>query len=108
MQIAATSWAEYGDTLVRSGWLFVPQLTESHSVAFFKIHISDNGHGYIHIVDVANPPHNIWLTTQTGFRREDKFHHRTHATDLWQFTWKSEETFNQQWQRDSTLNVLGG
>ncbi len=91
MEIAATDWAQYGSTLVKSGWLFIPQLTESHAVAFFKIHISSNGQGYIHIVDVASPSHNIWLATQARFMQEKEFHHLTHATDVWQFTWKLEE-----------------
>jgi hypothetical protein len=102
LEIAATNWAKYGNTLVRSGWLFIPQLTESHAVAFFKIHISADGQGYIHLVDVANPPHNIWLTTQAGFRQEKVFHHRIYPVDLWQFTWKSEEIVS-----SNSTSILG-
>lgn len=88
LQISATAWAEYGSGLVRSGWLFVPQLTESHAVAFFKLHLSSNGQGYIHLVDVANPVHNIWITTRTGFRQEKEFHFLGYPTDVWEFSWK--------------------
>ena len=31
LEIAATGWAEYGSTWVRSGWLFVPQLARTYN-----------------------------------------------------------------------------
>lgn len=88
LEVAATQWAEYGSGWVRSGWLFVPQLSESHSVAFFKVHVLGDGKGYIHIADVADPIHSIWLATRAGFRREQEFHYAAHPSDIWDFTWK--------------------
>jgi len=89
LRIAATAWAEYGTSgWVRSGWLFIPQWTVSHAVAFFKVHISEDGTGYIHIVDVSDPMHTIWLTTRTGWKKEDKFDYNCHSADLWRFSWR--------------------
>lgn len=73
---------------MRSGWLYVPQWTESLSVAFFKVHISELGAGYIHLVDVASPKHTIWLKTQTGYSNEKEFHYLSFPTDVWEFTWR--------------------
>jgi hypothetical protein len=89
LKLAAVDWSRYGTiTYVRSGWLYVPQWTESHSIAFFKIHIGDMGAGYIHIVDVAAPEHTIWLETQTGYRNKKEFHYLNFPTDVWEFTWR--------------------
>ena len=89
LMIVASEWASYGISgEVRSGWLFVPEWTESHAVAFFKIHIQDEGDGYIHIVDASHPVHTIWLTTETGFRIEKEFHYATRPTDIWRFVWQ--------------------
>lgn len=92
LKIAAIDWAEYGTIgKVRSGWLYVPQLTTSHSVAFFKLHINDDGTGYIHLVDVASPPHPIWLETEAGYRNEQNFHYdnkQAQAYDVWFFDWR--------------------
>jgi hypothetical protein len=89
LKIAATGWAEYGTSgLVRSGWLFIPQWTASHAVAFFKVHVSEEGSGYIHIVDVADPIHTIWLTTKTGWKQEESFHYLAHSAALWRFVWQ--------------------
>ncbi|MCB9079009.1 MAG: hypothetical protein H6631_15500 [Anaerolineaceae bacterium] len=92
LKVAAIDWAEYG-TLgkVRSGWLYVPQLTASHSVAFFKLHLRDDGTGYIHLVDVASPVHPIWLETQAGYKNKQYFHYDgqgAKAFDWWEFRWK--------------------
>jgi hypothetical protein len=92
LRIVATDWAEYGTFgWVRSGWLFIPQWTTSHAVAFFKVHVSEDGEGYIHIVDVADPRHPIWLTTTTGWRKEKEFHYVGHPVDVWFFTWEGAE-----------------
>jgi hypothetical protein len=89
LRLAAIDWARYGRLgKVRSGWLYVPQWTTSHAIAFFKIHISDDGAGYIHIVDVAHPQHTIWLRTETGHHKEQNFHWISLATEVWNFTWK--------------------
>jgi hypothetical protein len=93
LQLAAIDWAEYGPLVqVRSGWLFIAQWTESHAIAFFKIQVSYQGAGYIHLVDVAHPKHTIWLKTATGYYREQEFHWSSSATDLWEFTWKETRT----------------
>lgn len=89
LKLAAVEWARYGTlSQVRSGWLYIPQWTESHSVAFFKIHVADEGAGYIHIVDVAAPTHTIWLKTQTGYSHEKDFHYLNYPTAVWEFTWR--------------------
>jgi hypothetical protein len=92
LKVAAIDWAEYGSAgKVRSGWLYVPQLTASHSVAFFKLHIRDDGTGYIHLVDVASPVHPIWLETQIGYRNEQYFHYDNvgaRAFYVWDFEWR--------------------
>lgn len=89
LKIAAVDWIGYGQNgFVRIGWLYVPQFTESHAIAFFKIHISNEGAGYIHITDVAHPAHVIWLRTQSGFYKEREFHFLQAPTVVWEFTWK--------------------
>ncbi len=92
LKVAAIEWAEYGTGgKVRSGWLYVPQLTAGHSVAFFKVHIRDDGTGYIHLVDVASPVHPIWLETRVGYRNEQYFHYDNvgaKAFDWWNFNWE--------------------
>ncbi len=90
-RIVATKWAEYGESWVRSGWLFIPQWTENHAIAFFKIHAYDVGVGYIHLVDVSDPKHTIWLTTETGFKKEGEFHYIMHPSDTWEFVWREQE-----------------
>ena len=87
LRIVATEWVQYGASLARSGWLFIPQWTESHAIAFFKIHVLDDRKGYIHIVDVSDPTHIIFLATGTGFRMEKEFHYAAHPTDVWDFVW---------------------
>jgi len=89
LKIIAAGWEPYGTSgKVRSGWLYVPQLTASHAVTFFKIHISNDGKGYIHLVDAAHPIHPIWLRTRTGSHTEKEFHYISHPTDIWHFVWK--------------------
>jgi hypothetical protein len=91
LKIVAADWVEYGvASWVRSGWLFVPQWTTSLAITFFKIHIVENGQGYIHLVDAAEPPHFIWLKTDAGFHMEKGFHYAAHVADLWEFTWKDD------------------
>jgi hypothetical protein len=86
LQIVAHNWADYGGVgWVRSGWLFIPQWTPSHAVAFFKIHVLEDGTGYIHLVDVSHPAHTIWLVTRDGLKFEDEFHYITHPAEVWQF-----------------------
>jgi hypothetical protein len=96
LKLAATDWVEYGiQRKVRSGWLYIPQWTESHAITFFKIHIfengPENGENYIHLVDTAAPVHTIWLRTQAGDHIEQEFHFGGDialATDVWHFKWR--------------------
>jgi hypothetical protein len=87
LKIIATPWAEsFTDVgYVMSGWLFAPELTFNHAVAFFKIHLTNDRDGYIHIADVAHPPHNIWLSTDVETIREEEFHYTDHPTAMWHF-----------------------
>jgi hypothetical protein len=89
LQALAIGWTEYGDTLVKSGWLYIPQWSQCHAIAFFKIHIRNNGTGYIHIVDASHPMHTIWIETEIGFRKEQGFDYIAHATTIWDdLRWK--------------------
>ena len=89
LRIVATEWTDYGtNRQIRSGWLFIPQWTANHAITFFKIHIYDNGTGYVHIVDTTDPAHPVYLTTSTGLRFEKSFHYLSHPGDTWQFTWR--------------------
>lgn len=87
LKMAATQWAQYGGSKVCSGWLFISQLTESHAVTFFKIHVSTDGKGYVHLTDVSHPAHLIYLSTTFGFYKEKEFHFQAAPMDIWHFTW---------------------
>lgn len=90
LEVAAADWTSYGqNAFVRVGWLYIPQYSASHAIAFFKLHVSMEGAGYIHITDVAHPAHLIWLQTESGFRREKTFHYRDSPSDVWEFAWKN-------------------
>lgn len=88
LSVVATEWTLYGQTLVRSGWLFIPQWTANHALAFFKIHVQEDGTGYIHIVDAAAPAHSIHLLTSSGDMLQGEFHFRDHPATIWTFTWR--------------------
>jgi hypothetical protein len=93
LQAISAGWQRYGSSgWVISGWLFTPAAPESHAVAFFKIHLFDDGSGYGHILDASNPVHTVWLGTRTGFRREERFcwdqDPDVRRTDLWRFRWQ--------------------
>jgi hypothetical protein len=75
LRIAATEWTPYGsDREIRSGWLFIPQWTANHALTFFKIHTYSVGEGYIHIADVTEPAHPVYLSTEAGDHLEMSFH----------------------------------
>ena len=86
--VAATEWTPYGQSQVRSGWLYIPQWTANHALAFFKIHVHEDGTGYIHIVDAADPVHSIHLLTSAGDIQKDEFHYLDNPAALWTFSWK--------------------
>jgi len=92
LKVFATDWEEYGNGWVKSGWLYMPRRTEKHAIAFFKVHTFQDGNGYIHILDSANPIHIIWLQTDSGFSKEQAFcwsgEEKSLRTDLWKFTWR--------------------
>lgn len=81
LEVVASDWARFRNV----GWV-------SHAIAFFKIHLGDNGKGYIHILDAANPVHTIWLKTDAHFEREQEFcwneDKSVQTTALWEFTWQ--------------------
>lgn len=91
LEIVASPWARYGDKgRVISGWLYAsPYFDVSHAVAFFKLHLREDGTGYIHILDSSNPVHTIEMTTETGFHRKEEFcwdcDPEVHRTSLWEF-----------------------
>lgn len=93
LRFLSSEWTRYGSIgWVKSGWLYCPPyFGVSHAVVFFKVHISDDGKGYIHLNSVANPKHNIWLETQAGFRQDGIFGWNggnDQRIALWQFYWK--------------------
>ncbi len=109
LEVVASDWARFRNAgWVRSGWLYKPDgfkeqtvtivssllqdSNVSHAIAFFKIHLGDNGKGYIHILDAANPVHTIWLKTDAHFEREQEFcwneDKSVQTTALWEFTWQ--------------------
>jgi hypothetical protein len=93
LEVLAADWVDYLENgRVISGWLYISGTTISHAVTFFKIYLDKNGTGYIHILDAANPPHMVWLSTNTGDRHEKEFCwdgvFGVERTDLWKFTWK--------------------
>lgn len=88
LRIAATEWTAYGrQREVRSGWTFIPQWGASHAITFFKIHVYDVGEGYIHIVDVTEPAHPVYLATAAGTRQEMDFHYTENPSAVWGFIW---------------------
>jgi hypothetical protein len=91
MSVVATEWTPYGETQVRSGWLYIPQWTANHALAFFKIHVYGDGTGYIHIVDVADPAHTIHLLTSSGEMLKGSFHYLDDPAALWTFNWRQSE-----------------
>ncbi len=77
---------------VKSGWLFSdPPGWTPNALVFFKIHISNDGNGYIHIASFANPEHVVWIETGVGFKRQEKFcwdNPKIQRTAIWDFNWK--------------------
>ncbi|MFN8463917.1 MAG: hypothetical protein U0X20_00140 [Caldilineaceae bacterium] len=88
--VAATEWTLYGQSQVRSGWLYIPQWTANHALAFFKIHVQEDGTGYIHIVDAADPVHSIHLLTSSGDIQKGEFHYCSNPAAVWAFAWKQD------------------
>lgn len=94
LRLVATDWRRWRDTgRVKSGWLYCPAYSGiGHAVAFFKIHLGDDGNGYIHILDASHPSHTIWARTETDYRYEKRFGWNESSgvqrTDLWRFRWK--------------------
>src|SRR5207249_2132802 len=90
LYLVTSDWGQHREHIVvKSGWLYqkldIPGITmpsdvlqsfalsPSLAVAFFKIHLINNGSGYIHLLDAANPTHTLWLETDMGYRREEVF-----------------------------------
>jgi len=89
LKTVSSIWERYYyDGWVKSGWLYIsPQSGISHAVCFYKVHLKDDGSGYIHILDAANPSHKIWFETKTRFRKEELFSWSENNTALWHFRW---------------------
>lgn len=94
LELVSSEWAKYSDfSWVKSGWLYAGVHSGlSHAVAFFKVHLYDDGRGYVHILDSSNPVHAIWFTTKTGFQQEETFcwsiDPNVQKAALWEFSWK--------------------
>lgn len=94
LDIIASGWKRYGqDNSVRSGWLYSSTHNGvSHAIAFFKVHVFDDGRGYIHIQDAANPGHMLWLETAVSARHQELFcwdcPQQLPRSALWEFRWK--------------------
>jgi hypothetical protein len=91
---------QHQDAWVRSGWLYSNYNAGAYlAVAFFKINRSRDNTGYIHIRDVAGPPHVIWLKSPSPQHQQAIFHYTRvnilvnsivqPAVDAidWNFTW---------------------
>ena len=92
LECYSSGWTRFGSGWVKSGWLYTPKWTQNHAIAFFKILKEEDGTGYIHVCDVADPVHSIWLETSTGFRkREDLSWSGQPNTVLWKFTWQAHD-----------------
>jgi len=91
-RVAAGGWVRFGKGWVKSGWLYTPQRSCHCAEVFFKVHLLNDGRGYVHILSSANPIHTIWFETATGCRYEEKFcwseDDKVSRTALWKFTWK--------------------
>jgi hypothetical protein len=92
------------DGWIRSGWLYSNHNADAHlAVAFFKIYRSPDKSGYVHIRNVASPPHLIWLTAPSPTHQQALFHYtpaRILLNDLiqlttesadWLFLWENNE-----------------
>jgi tetratricopeptide (TPR) repeat protein len=92
LMLVGTDWQRFHNNgWVASGWLYTPdQLNKA--ITFFKIHLWDAGDGYIHLMDVANPKHTVWVETATNFRKEEEFcwdnDRSIQRTAKWEFKWQ--------------------
>lgn len=88
LRLVASPWTEYANGWVRSGWLFAPSWKVNHAVSFFKLHISSDGNGFIHLLGASEPDHTLRFTSEAGFNREEAFHYQTHPAAFWRFVWR--------------------
>nr|WP_139088711.1 hypothetical protein [Oscillochloris trichoides] len=89
----AANWVSYGEKrFVRSGWLYTPQWGQEHAITFFKLHVYEDGHAYIHIVDTADPVHYVQLETSIGYKVERQLHYNLYPTEILFFHWKEEQS----------------
>jgi len=109
----ASGWQAFGPGSVRSGWLFhayypepMPDHTFSpvdlwarnacHATVFFKLHVWNNGTGYIHLSSASDHVSNLTLQTACGDRVSGAFcagaeSEWQKATDIWHFTVERKE-----------------
>lgn len=87
-----SGWSQYTSTSkVKSGWLYRPNGGEDHAHAYFKVHLYDDGKGYIYLHGSANPEFSIWFSTDKGFYKSEKFCWKCNEgieRVRWQFNWK--------------------
>jgi hypothetical protein len=93
LKLVSSAWARWYDNgWVKSGWLYMPPKSDlSHAVAFFKVHLNDEGDGWVHILAASNTVHKIWLETDAGSREEHEFKWGDSLDALralWPFRWK--------------------
>jgi hypothetical protein len=91
--VIAGGWDRFLDIgWVNSGWLYDTGGATSLAVAFFKVHVLDNGKGYAQIFGAANPPFNVWLSINSNQRFEDRVCWNDspgiQTTKQWDFTWR--------------------
>ncbi len=96
LKMISSDWKKSDDMgRIKSGWLYSPdRYGSSHAVTFFKIHVFDDHTGYLHIADVADPEHTIWMKTTAGSCEDGKFCWTpppgAKTVDRWKFCWKSD------------------
>lgn len=89
LEAVALGWSEYGEGWVKSGWLYISPWSQCLAITFFKVHLVQDGTGYVHINDASYPIHSIWLETSAGFRKTGDFHYLNKSTTVWDFKWKA-------------------
>lgn len=96
LHAGACDWTKHPSGVqVRSGWFYSDNNAGPYlAVAFFKITLSPDGTGYIHICDASSPPHTLWLTTDVD-RHKHSFHYQpiggvidARSSAIWDFRWK--------------------
>ena len=92
MIAVATEWLPYASGAVRTGWYFHPffpapkpgvtyapqllyELNSRHAVVFFKLHVSPDSVGYVHVASVSDIPSRLIIQTSSGSSCKGYFSH---------------------------------